>query len=327
MANAFKTDVDSLAAAYLRNRVNNNIAPQHAGWRPTYANPAYLDSFDAEPPASRPSQGWLGPNLQGGGGEVRTAVLALSDYYTRIVRGRYGLVSTPPQPSYGPAIYNAIPYTGTWGQNNCPWLNESGRANAPGTSMSFTLALRLEQFWRPLVASANGGAVSAGNMRIAGWASGTVYASNTWYNVARLDTGEVFGQVNFTTAYKRYGDRTYYKPAFQSKNGMVQVTETGWVLDPALTGVYFRTMTAAGFDYGYFAVNESYPGMLNHKNSVRADLNTIPGLSGNASQGGVAALYDQAWNTINYRRDTFEADLTVCHNSCHTAPHSSRGRR
>lgn len=320
MANTFRTDVDYLASAYLKNRVNGNINPFHSGWYPNYVNTGYLAWFNSDPWQSRPGSGF-NPNMYAN--EVRNSVLALADTYSNIVVGRYGLIVTPPGVNYGPSDYRGIAQQGTWGYDNCPWLNEvaTSMAGAPegGAQLTFTLALRLEQFWRPQVAAMSG--VSAGNLRVNGWGSGNQYSSNTWYDVARLNDGGVFGQVLFKTAYQRYGT----KQVGWGKQNTSWVD--GYFFDPVLTGVEFRTVSATGFNYGYFAVNNGYPGMDTQRQVVNNHVNQMGFLNGNVNYQAVASLYDHAWNVINYRKDTMVADLTVCHQSCHTAPHSSRGRR
>lgn len=319
MANTFKTDVDALATAYLKNRVNGNINPFHSGWFPSYANTAYLAGFSSDPSLSRPSSGFSSTMV---GAEVRNAVLGLAHGYSNIVRGKYGLISDTPVVTYGPADARGIANQGTWGQDNSPWLSEAASMTGGaegGANLTFTMPLRLEQFWRPLVSQMSG--VGTGDLRLAGWASGNQYVSNNWYNLVRLSDGAQFGQALFTTAYTRYGDRQIG----WGKNGTSW--QYGLFFDPVLTGVQFRTMTVSGFNYAYFAVNDAYPGMYAQRQAVYDHVNQMGGLVGNTAYQAVANLYDHAWNVINYRKDTMEADLTVCHQSCHTAPHSSRGRR
>lgn len=91
MANITKYDVDVIANAYLRSRVNGNINPYHNGWYPGYVNTGYLTSYSGDPTEAHPSwNGQLSATIYGS--QVRSAVVSLGNYYSRVVRGRYGLL-------------------------------------------------------------------------------------------------------------------------------------------------------------------------------------------------------------------------------------------
>lgn len=93
MATAFRTDVDTLAAAYLKNRVNNNIAPLGASFAPAYTNTTYLAEFSKDPYESHPSL--IIPLEQiMSGDQLRRIIIELGKVYAPIGRGHYGILTT-----------------------------------------------------------------------------------------------------------------------------------------------------------------------------------------------------------------------------------------
>lgn len=93
MPTAFRTDVDTLAAAYLKNRVNNNIAPAGASFAPAYTNTAYLTEYSTDPYVSHPSQ--IIPFEQVmSGDQLQRIIIELGKYYSWIARGHYGILTT-----------------------------------------------------------------------------------------------------------------------------------------------------------------------------------------------------------------------------------------
>lgn len=91
MGTAFKTDVDAIAAAYLKNPVNNNINPYSSGWAPAYTNMALLDTFSGDPAESHPSGALPGTMF---GNDIRNVMISLGQYYGKIAVGSYGLLTT-----------------------------------------------------------------------------------------------------------------------------------------------------------------------------------------------------------------------------------------
>lgn len=93
MASTFRTDVDSLATAYLKNRVNSQIAPSGASFAPAYTNTVFLQEFSADPFESHPSQIIpLGQIMSGD--QLQRIIIDLGKYYAWIARGHYGILTT-----------------------------------------------------------------------------------------------------------------------------------------------------------------------------------------------------------------------------------------
>lgn len=112
-----KSDVNAIAQAHLRDRVNTHINPYHSGWYVSgRMNTAYLDWFTTNPAEASPSNQL---NEIPRGEETRNAAISLANFYSRVVRGRWGLIMS----GYGNNA--AQTYYGYFAINN----NAPGMAN------------------------------------------------------------------------------------------------------------------------------------------------------------------------------------------------------
>ena len=87
----YRTDVDAIAAAYVKNRVNGNINPYHSGWAPAWVDMSRVGAFSGDPNESHPSWYLSGPVR---GDTFRQQVVNLGVYYGWIAKGHYGLLTT-----------------------------------------------------------------------------------------------------------------------------------------------------------------------------------------------------------------------------------------
>lgn len=92
----YRTDVDAVAQAYVRNNVNGAINPYRSDWAPGYTNTGLLGTISQDPSQAHPSSdGHLSTN---GNtmvtNQVRQAMIDLGNYYGWIAKGHYGLQST-----------------------------------------------------------------------------------------------------------------------------------------------------------------------------------------------------------------------------------------
>lgn len=117
MSTIKKSDVNAIAQAHLRDRVNAHINPFHSGWYSSAnVNASLLHSFTTNPAEATPSNS-LGAVVQGA--QTRQAAINLANYYSRVVRGKYGITRT------GYSNNSATTYYGYFAVNN----NASGMAN------------------------------------------------------------------------------------------------------------------------------------------------------------------------------------------------------
>lgn len=91
MSKIVKSDIDTIAQTYLRNKINAYFPSlYHKDSYPTNTNSALLTTFSTNPPDATPStSGKLSSVITGR--EVRACALALGQYYRRIALGSYGL--------------------------------------------------------------------------------------------------------------------------------------------------------------------------------------------------------------------------------------------
>jgi hypothetical protein len=90
MATVYKTDVDNIAATYLKNNVNS-MGIYRSGQTPMYTNQSGVGSFDTDPAASHPSRFLSGTTFPV---PVRDLMIALASSYSNIGVGTYGMHSS-----------------------------------------------------------------------------------------------------------------------------------------------------------------------------------------------------------------------------------------
>ena len=107
----YRTDVDAVAQAYVRNNVNGAINPYRSDWAPGYVNMGLVGWISQDPNPAHPS--WNGELSTNGNtmmtNQVRQAMIDLGVYYAWIAKGHYGL-QTSNQSGAQPLQYEGYGY-------------------------------------------------------------------------------------------------------------------------------------------------------------------------------------------------------------------------
>lgn len=306
MAIISRAELNNIAAGYLRDRVNGNINPFHSGWYPGNTNAGLLDYFSGAPAESYPGNY---ANAKVEGANARQLAINLGNYYARIVRGRYGMIRTGYSDFAGDVVQN-IPLDIRGNPDYDMANNFYVTGGWLGLGYSFTADKH--RYYQNIIYGLLGGAVPAANIMIQGWYAGFSLPEANYANVIDTRNGALLGRVRFAvTGYSRGGGGD----------------------DGGGTNYYFyyrlfwQAYSPAPIGYGYFVVNDAAAGMAAHRQGTVNQNNAGGALTGTVTYSSMAGYYDYLWNVINQRKEAFEADLTVCHNSYVAPPHSSRGRR
>lgn len=282
MANVFKSDLDILARAYLRDRVNSMAVWSNSSYPGGFPG-QYLTPFSTDPIQARPSiYGVSASNRSPTAESIRADVIALAQVYNNIIR-----VSYSGGAGYA-AVQDELP-TSSYRPDSNPYIVVG--TDGIGYGMS------------------NGGGTDDGlagtNHAYGG------YSQNSW-------SGSILQDYAITHAYVG-GNRWFclrYKPGgYAGKYCMVyddqfQVFGYGQLFFRQEMG-YALAGLSRGFDSYvgrrvYIYISDGPPPtptdnvkIAAHKNALTSALNNGVGhISGNITQYSVAVLYDQAWNII-----------------------------
>lgn len=309
MANISRAELNNIAAGYLRDRVNGNINPFHAGWYPGNTNAGLLGGFSGAPAESYPGNY---ANYHVEGANARQLAINLGNYYARIVRGRYGMIRTGYSDFTGDVARN-IPLdvrgNPDYDMANNFYVTYRGWISG---SNGYSFTNDKHHYYQNIIAGILGGAVPAANIMIQGWYAGFTLPEASYANVIDTRNGNLLGRV-------RFGVYSYSTGGGGDDSGGTSYN--------FYYRLFWQAYAPAPIGYGYFVVNDAAAGMAAHRQGTENQNNALGPLTGTVTYNSMASYYDYLWNVVNQRKEAFEADLTVCHNSYVAPPHSSRGRR